>query len=209
RGLTLNLETRDGRAIFRQLAAGADFVLESGRPGEMARLGLGYDDLAALNPRLVMTSITPFGQTGPHAQYAADDLTVWAMGGEMYVTGDPSRAPVAIGWPQAFFHGGAEGAAASLIAHWEREASGQGQYVDVSIQQTVVWTLMDATAHWAVNRTERMREGSRNRSPNFTQRRLWPCKDGIVVFPLAGGNPTRAASWKLLAAWMEREGHGD
>src|SRR5690606_36840184 len=89
RSITLDLASADGRALFEQLAGSAHFVIESGRPGELAALGLGYERLAALNPELIVVSITPFGQTGPYATWLASDLVGMGMGGFMYVTGDP------------------------------------------------------------------------------------------------------------------------
>ena len=91
RSISLNLATADGRALLKRLVPSADFLIESGAPGEMAALGLGYGDLAALNPALIVVSITPFGQDGPYATYQAPDLVGMGLGGFMYVTGDPDR----------------------------------------------------------------------------------------------------------------------
>src|SRR3989442_1407810 len=94
-------------------------------------------DLTALNPALVYVSITPFGQEGPKAHYADSDLIILAAGGPLVLTGDDDRPPVRVSVPQAYLHASAEAAVAALIAHHERQRSGQGQHVDVSAQQAV------------------------------------------------------------------------
>ena len=81
RGITLNIETRDGQDVFKKLAKDADFVIETFKPGYLNKLGLGYKDLSKVNPRVVMTSITPYGQTGPHAQFNSPDLITMSMAG--------------------------------------------------------------------------------------------------------------------------------
>src|ERR687887_154000 len=98
---------------------------------------LGWDTLTAINPALIMASITPFGQAGPHAGYRATDLVGMAMAGFMYVTGDPDRPPVRVGFPHFWLHGAAAGAAGAMIAHAQRVLTGQGQHVDVSCQEAV------------------------------------------------------------------------
>src|SRR2546427_9539362 len=137
RSITLNLTTADGRALLKRLIQAADFLIESGAPGEMAALGLGYGDLAALNPALIVVSITPFGQDGPYATYQAPDLVGMGLGGFMYVTGDPDRPPVRVGFPHFYLHCAAAGAAGGRIAHAQRVLTGQGQQVDVSCQAAV------------------------------------------------------------------------
>ncbi|MCH8195608.1 MAG: CoA transferase [Chloroflexi bacterium] len=140
RGVTLNLETADGRDIFRRLVEGADFVVESFKPGYLDSLGLGFDALRAIKPDLILTSITPFGQTGPYRGYAATDLVLMAMGGFMAENGYPDSPPIRMSVDQAYHHGGFYGAAASLTAHLDRARTGQGQHVDISIQEAL--TLM-------------------------------------------------------------------
>ena len=119
-------------------------LVESFRPGYLDGLGLGYEALSEANPGLVYTSITPYGQTGPYAQYKGADLTASAMGGLSYLCGDQSRPPVRISAPQCEFLAGAQGAAGTMTALWERARSGMGQHVDVSMQVAVAWSLMNA-----------------------------------------------------------------
>ena len=142
--VTLDLASAEGRTQLRTLAAGADILLESFEPGHLAGLGLGYEDLSALNPALVYASITPYGQSGPDAHSPATELTIEAAGGLLSLTGDGDRAPVPVGYPQAGLHGGAQAAADAVVALCERDRSGLGQYLDVSMQACMVWTTMDA-----------------------------------------------------------------
>lgn len=205
RGITLNLATADGRDVFKELVKTADFVLESIPAGHMAEWGLGYDDLAAINPRIIMTSVTPFGQTGPYASYKGSDLIMQAMGGHMYSTGDPDRPPVRISSGIAYQHAGVEAAVASLIAHWHREGTGEGQYVDVAIEPCIVWTLMDASGWWAAEKTNMRRAG-----PNMSRGLiglpvLWECADGYTCTMLMGGGGFDTMT-KGLVDWMKEEG---
>ena len=105
RSITLDPSTNDGRALLLRLVGTADFLVESSLPGYMQSLGLDYDSLQAVNPGLVMVSITPFGQDGPYSQYMASDLTGVALGGLLYITGDHDRPPVQIGYPQFYLLG--------------------------------------------------------------------------------------------------------
>jgi crotonobetainyl-CoA:carnitine CoA-transferase CaiB-like acyl-CoA transferase len=135
RGITLDIETTDGRQILSRLIKKADFIIESFDPGYMDSLGLSWEKIHEINPRIVMTSITPFGQTGPYKDFKGSDLVVMAMSGLMYITGNPDSAPLRISFPQAFLLASAHAAASSMIAHYYRETSGEGQHVDVSAQE--------------------------------------------------------------------------
>jgi len=213
RSVTLNLETEDGRAIFHRLIQTADFLVESFRPGYLADLGLGYSDLQSLNPRLVFVSITPYGQTGPHSQWAAADLNVQGMATHMYLTGDVDRSPVRISVPTAFWHSGAEGAAAAMIAHRYRQRTGRGQHVDVSMQQCILWTLLNTTMTWQLAGRQEMRGGAtrQERGNPFYTRMVWACQDGFLLFiPIGGGGGKgRQKSYLTLVDWMREEGIED
>ena len=206
RGITLNIEKREGRRLLRGLVEKADFLIESFPPGYLDSLDLGYDTLSALNPGLIMVSITPFGQTGPYSDYEASDLVLQAMGGFAYVTGDEDRPPVRIGYPNAYLHAGAEGAAAALIASYHRAVTGEGQHIDVSAQQCVVWTLMDCTATWDLNGVNIRRAGNEYKEPKPLKRRPhhWPCKDGQISYVNYGG-PLFAKTSKNLYRIIEEE----
>jgi len=134
KSVTADIESEEGRARIVDLIRSADFLIESFAPGYLDSLGMGYAALRELNPRLVMVSVTPFGQAGPRANWAASDLTVWASSGTLHLTGDDDRAPVGLVLPQAFLHASAEGAAAALVAHAAAIRDGLGQHVDISAQ---------------------------------------------------------------------------
>ncbi len=151
RGITLNLHTADGRDIFKRLVETADFVIESFAPGHMEKLGLGYQDLNQINSKVIMTSITPFGQNGPYKDYKASDLVVLAMGGYLYLCGDADRPPVRISLDQAYAHAAVEAATGTIIALYYRESSGEGQHVDVSAQECCISMLYNAKPFWFLN----------------------------------------------------------
>lgn len=142
---TVRVDSWDDPRLWSMLA-GADIVLESDAPGIAEARGYGYSEVAKRNPAAVYVAISPFGQDGPRANELATELTVEAAGGLTMLTGDGDRPPLPVGFPQAWLLAGATAAADSLVALLERDRSGLGQFVDVSAQACVVWTLMNATA---------------------------------------------------------------
>jgi crotonobetainyl-CoA:carnitine CoA-transferase CaiB-like acyl-CoA transferase len=209
RSITLNLSSRDGRALLKRLVPSAHFLIESFPPGHMERLGLGYDELAVINPALIVVSVTPFGQDGPYAHYHASDLNGMGMAGFMYVTGDPDRPPARVGVPHFYLHGAAAGATGAMIAHAQRVLTGRGQRVDVSCQEAVARTLASAPQLFAIEKTVIRRQGSYRQTGDTTFMRItWPCKDGFVNFQLSGGAGA-GRSVNNLIQWMEEEGLGD
>jgi crotonobetainyl-CoA:carnitine CoA-transferase CaiB-like acyl-CoA transferase len=213
RGITLNLETAAGRDIFKRLSAGAHVIIESFEPGYMEGIGLGYREMETCNPALVMTSISLFGQKGPHAHYKATDLVGCSMGGMVRIYGEPGKAPVRISLPQFFFLGSAHGAAGTAIALYHSQLTGQGQWVDVSCQEAVVKSLMDVPQHWDVGRTNIKGTGGWIITPraeplgDLRIRRVWECKDGHAVFIFAGGAaPGMTASSRALVKWANEHG---
>ncbi|ODU29778.1 MAG: hypothetical protein ABT15_22800 [Pseudonocardia sp. SCN 73-27] len=212
RSICLPLDRPDGRERLLALVAEADILVETDGLGRMAARGLGHDVLRAANPRLVHTSITPYGSDGPYCDYTAADITLQAMGAHAYVTGDPDRPPLSIAAQVAYAHGGAEGAAASLVAHYESLASGSGQHVDVSIEQCVVWTLLNSTMTWQLAGRDDQRGGAyrKERGLDLVTRFVWECADGYVHFvPVGGGGGhARARSYDAMVRWMV-ESHFD
>lgn len=207
RSITLDLATPEGQELLGRLAATAHFLVESFGPGHMQSLGLGYDSLSQVNRRLIMASISAFGDDGPYRNFLADDIVLQGMGGLMYPTGEPERPPVRVSVPQAFLNAAAEAAVGCLLAHQHRERTGQGQHVDVSAQQAMVWTLMDAQQTWDVNRVVLERTGiDRVRgSTGVRLRNLWRCRDGWVCYALHGGAMGVRSNGGLVA-WMDEEG---
>ena len=151
RSITLDLAQPRGRAVLDRLAAGADLLVHNLPPPTMDAYGLTYEALAAHNPRLVMTSITPFGLNGPRRDWAATDLTLWNAGGIAYLNGSPEAEdlpPLAPFGPQAEYQGALNGAVASLGALFARLRSGRGQHVVVSIQESLAAILELTFEYW-------------------------------------------------------------
>ena len=210
RGITLNLHTADGMGLLKRLVKDAHFLIESFPPGFMDSLGLGYKELAAINPGLVMVSITPFGQDGPYAHYKASDIVGMAMGGFMYLTGDSDRPPLRVSFPQFYLHGAAAGATGAMLAHTHRAVTGEGQHVDVSCQQAVAKTLAHGPQSWDMEGVVLRRMGVYRQTSAETLVRInWRCKDGYVNYMLQGGGGGVAASTRSLLDWMDEEGMGD
>ncbi len=193
RGITLNLETMDGKGLFKRLAKTADFVIESYEPGYMDGLGLGDEELEKIHPAIIMTSITPFGHRGPYADYKVTDLVGVAMGGMVRLFGEIEGPPVRISAPQFYFLGSTHGAMGSMVAHYHREMTGEGQQVDVSCQQAVLLAGRISSETWDL-----LRINSRGAGPNMVVSRppplgplhapfVRPCKDGHVVAFFSGG----------------------
>jgi benzylsuccinate CoA-transferase BbsE subunit len=207
RGITLNIETADGQEIFKRLVKKTDFIIESFPPGYLDNLGLGYSDLEKINPGVIMVSITPFGQTGPYKDWKTSDIVAWAMGGDMAPWGEPDRPPVRISHhSQAYLNAGADGAQGALTALYHRWTTGEGQQVDVSIQEAVVHCLEHITSGWDLRKIIQKRGGGTGVRPHMTQ--LWPCKDGHVSWFYWGGVmavPTNVP----MVKWMESEGMAD
>ena len=204
RSITLDLEQKDGQALLKKMVAEADFLVESFAPGYLDTLGIGYDVLAEINPKLVMVSITPFGQDGPYSNYQATDIVGMALGGFMYLTGDDDRAPIRISFPHFYLHGGAAGATAAMLAHTYRITSGQGQYVDVSCQQAVAKTLAHAPQIWDIEGAILKRMGVYRQTSGENRVRInWPCKDGYVNYMVQGGSV--AYSTRALLEWMKED----
>ena len=210
RSVTLDLEHHDGRERFHRLLESTDFLIESFAPGYLAKLGLSYEQLKERYPRLIFVSITAFGQSGPHSTWAASDLNIQAMGGHMYLTGDSDRPPVRVGVPASYWHGGSEGAAAAMIALHQRNRSGRGQHVDVSMQQCIIWTLLNTTMTWQLVGRQEHRGGAvrKERGNQVFTRNTWPCKDGLVQYvPVGGGGgSSRRGAYARFVAWMQQEG---
>jgi crotonobetainyl-CoA:carnitine CoA-transferase CaiB-like acyl-CoA transferase len=210
RGAALDLETEAERASFLRLVETADFLFESGEPGAMARLGLDFDALRELNPTLVYVSITPFGQDGPYAGFAASDLTVAAMGGPVSLQGATDRPPIRLSVPQVWQHASVEAATAALIAHARMRNSGEAQYVDVSAQASMVWTTLNAMVAAAIQGADFERRGSVAPIGDLSFETVLECADGHVVLVPAGGAAVVVTRWLVEDGivppeWLEKE----
>ena len=203
RGITLGIEKKDGQTIFRRLAAKADFIIESFSPGRMDSLGLGYAALQALNPGIILVSITPFGQTGPYRDYKGPDIVVWSMGGRVYAVGDEDRPPVRMSHhSQAYMQAGVEGAMAAMMALYHRQATGEGEHIDLSIQAAAA---QPSNTAWDIRRVVQPRG---LQSTNINVPRIWQCKDGTVAWYFMPGQTMPGRNQRFIA-WMESEGVND
>ena len=145
RSLTLDLQSERGRELFRRLVTQADVIVESHQVGYMDSLGLGYQALRAINPGIVMASVTPFGQTGPWRDYRSNDLVALAASGFMQITGEPDGPPMRQGNDQSHFPGAQYAAASILGALYHRDfGGGEGQHIDVSLQEALITYYTDA-----------------------------------------------------------------
>ncbi|MBI5617455.1 MAG: CoA transferase [Gammaproteobacteria bacterium] len=197
RSITLNLKDAGDVALLRELAAGSHVLIENNRPGVMERLGVGYADLAALNPRLVYCSISAYGQTGPRAQEGGFDLTVQAMSGIMHVTGEPDRPPVKCGVPIADFSAGLYGAFGIVSALRQAEATGRGTHLDVPMLGATLAIAALQTSEYFGSGRDPQRLGSAH--PRNAPYRVFECKGGY--FAMAAGND---ALWRAVCETVGR-----
>ncbi|MBI3978074.1 MAG: CoA transferase [Chloroflexi bacterium] len=194
RGVTLQLETERGRDILRRLVGKADMLVENFPPGHLDALGVGYETLARLNPKLVMTSITSFGQTGSYRDYEATDLVLYALGGMMYVSGEYDRHPITHAYDQSQRAGGLNAAVASLAALHHQRETGEGQHVDVSIFECVVSEVQLPPGRYAYTGGVETR-GPKQR-PAFVKGFV-KVKNGYVGLNASGRNP-----WEKFAEFL-------
>jgi crotonobetainyl-CoA:carnitine CoA-transferase CaiB-like acyl-CoA transferase len=205
RSLVLDLHQAADVERLRALAQQADVLIESTTPGTLEQLGLGWTALHALNPGLVVCSITPYGQGGPKRALRGSDLTALAASGNLFMTGDADRAPVRCSMPVTHYHGGAEAAAGILFALWQRDRGGAGQHVDVSLQELMIMPNMSHPAQAWVQGYRGQRSGNFNRVGETTQQEIWPCKDGFVSFAMRGGR-ARIPGLIAMAQYMDEHG---
>lgn len=197
--VTLDLETPAGRELFGKLVGSAAIVVESFAPGVLDAKGIGYAALGKANPGVVWVSVTPFGQTGPYAQWKADDLISQAMGGLMALSGVPDREPLRLFGEQSCYIAGLHAASGALIAYWESLTSKLGQHVDVSIQECIAHTLENAIQFYTEEGVVRSRQAGRVEAGVG----VFPCTDGeIFVF---ANVLMISSSWHNLVAWMKAE----
>jgi crotonobetainyl-CoA:carnitine CoA-transferase CaiB-like acyl-CoA transferase len=205
RGITLNIEMPRGREIFKKLVRNAEFVIESFPPGYLDKLGLGYSDLEKINPQVILVSITPFGQTGPYRDWKTSDIVAWAMGGQMAPCGEPDRPPFRVSHhSQSYLNAGVDAAQGALTALFDRWKTGEGQQVDVSIQESVVQATEHITSAW--DRRKMLQK--RGQEGGFRMSQLWKCKDGYVSFAYSGSGGGVTYN-KAFMEWIANEGFAD
>ena len=191
----LDLGKEADREAFRKLVETADVLLESFQPGELDAKGLGYKSLAAINPGIVMASITGFGQTGKKKNLACNDLVALAESGFLYISGDPSLPPCRPPETQAYYFASLFAAAGLLAALYRREHTGQGDHVDSSMQETLA-TQEHIIRLWANEKQISKRAGSQHGS--VAPAKIFPCRDGFVYLYVTRQH------WKLfLTVWKD------
>lgn len=206
RSLTLNLKDPRGKELFLKLAATADVVVENFRPDVKHRLGIDYDSLKAINPRIILASISGFGQDGPYAKRPGFDQIAQGMGGLMSITGDPAGGPMRVGIPIADLTAGLFCALGIQTALIEREKSGEGQWLHTSLLQSMAFMLDFQAARWLMQGEVAPQVGNEHPTSIPTNRYL--TKDGAVNIAVAGNE-----TWKRLCKglgrpdWAEDEGY--
>src|SRR5512145_1548683 len=178
RGITLNLKSPDGVAILKKLAQNADVLVENYRPDVKDRLGIGYQAMAEVNPRLIYASISGYGEDGPYRMRPGFDQIAQGMGGLMSITGLPGQGPVRVGIPIADLCAGLLCAHGILVALLEREASGKGQWVHTSLLQAQIFMLDFQAARWLVEREVPKQAG--NNHPTSIPTGVFATKDGYI-----------------------------
>lgn len=198
RSVTLNLKTAEGMTIFRQLADTADVLVENFRPDVKERLGIDYDTLAATNERLIYASISGFGQSGPYAKRPGFDQVAQGMGGLMSITGVPGDGPMRVGIPIADLCAGHFCAQGILLALYEREHSGKGQWLHTSLLQAMIAMLDFQAARWTVN--EQVPAQAGNNHPTSIPTGVFETKDGHINIAVAG-----EATWERFCKSVSKE----
>ncbi len=212
KGITLDIETAKGKEIFKKLVKTADAVLESFAPGYLDSLGLGYEDLSKINPGIVLTSMTGFGQEGPYRDYKDPDIVVRALGGLIYTAGYEDRPPLTVSYHHTHYLGAMNGAIGTMIALSHRALTGKGQHVEGITQQALdivcsaeiegPYALFGEipTRHGRARAAVTLIDGS-----TFYNPLLWECKDGHIALNLLL-NPTAAKNNLSMMDFIKQDG---
>ncbi|HEY2987899.1 MAG TPA: CoA transferase [Candidatus Binatia bacterium] len=197
RGITLNLDAREGRSIFLQLARSAHVVVETFRPGHMDELGLGYGALSGTNPGLVMASLTPFGQTGPWRDYKATDIAGLALSNLMVMTGEPGEPPLQAPGEVAYGMASTYGAFGVAVALYHRENGGKGQHIDVSMHECGAHIAGYFIPQYGATGAKPSRASRKGEETDLYD--PYPAKNGYVrIFIIP------SEQWRRLVDWMGR-----
>jgi crotonobetainyl-CoA:carnitine CoA-transferase CaiB-like acyl-CoA transferase len=198
RSMTLNLKEPDGLALFKRLVEQADVVVENYRPDVKYRLGVDYESLSRINPRLVYGSISGFGNDGPYRERPGFDQIAQGMGGLMSITGLPGQGPVRVGIPIADLCAGLSCAMGILTALLEREVTGKGQWVQTSLLQAQVFMLDFQAARWLIDHEVAPQAG--NNHPTSIPTGVFQTSDGHINIASAG-----QAIWERFCKAIEAE----
>jgi len=195
-GITLDLENRWGRETLLKLVEKSDVVLETFPPGYLDDRRLGYHHMHRVNPRVILTSVTGFGQHGPRRRFKSCDLVASALGGQMYVCGSPSTPPLKPFGEQPFYTASLFAVVAILLSLRKRSLSGEGEHLDLSVQEGVTATLEHVMIQYVHDHIVPQRQGRLHWRNAFY---IFPCKEGFIHLALF-------QQWDTLVAWMDQEG---
>ena len=198
RSISIDLKSDEGKELFKRLAGEVDVVVENFTPGAMDGLGVGYEVLSEVNPRLIYAAISGYGQTGPMRELPALDVIVQGAGGVMSITGEPDGGPVRPGFSLGDVAAGLYCAIGVLAAVRERDESGRGQMVDISMVDCQIAVLENAYMRYHVTGQTPQRLGTRH--PTAVPFQAFPTADGYLVLALAWGVPNQ---WALLCAELD------
>jgi len=202
RSITLNLKDAEGVAIFHRLAKTVDVVVENYRPDVKHRLGIDYETLKALNPRIILSSISGFGQDGPYRNRPGFDQIAQGMGGLMWITGLPGQGPVRVGIPVADLTAGMYCAIGTMVALLEREVSGEGQWVRSSLLQAQIAMLDFQAARWLIGKEVPPQAG--NDHPTGIPTGVFPTSDGHMNIAASNAHMFRRLCGALGVPEMEK-----
>jgi crotonobetainyl-CoA:carnitine CoA-transferase CaiB-like acyl-CoA transferase len=204
KSVVLDLDSAEGRTTARKLALTADVVIEDNPPGWMAARGLGYEQLRAEKPALVYTSITGFGQDGPHADWAYSDIVGQAVAGIMTLAGEPVDPPNQVYGKQSDISASIQAAQGTLMAVLHADATGQGQHVDVSAQESLSMSQETAMQTWDLQRKNRVRTGEKGSLPLILPGLgVYATRDGYVTLMVLA---PAGADFPDLVSWMREKG---
>ncbi len=194
--ITLDLEQDKGQSIFSKLVADTDVVVHTFALEDQTRLGLDYEALSSFNPKLILASVTGFGQNGPRRDYKTSDLVASAYGGQMYVCGSPSAPPLKSFGDQSYYAASLFAATAILLAVRNRAKTGTGEHLDISLQASVTATLEHVMVRYFTEGIIYRRQESLHWNEGFV---ILPCQDGFI-------HVTLFQKWKTLIEWLATEG---
>ena len=195
-GITLDIEQREGKSFFLRLVKRTDVIVETFSPGYLEQTSLDFKVLTKTNPELILVSVTGFGQNGPRSHYKPCDLVASAYGGQMFVSGSPVRPPLRAFGEQSYFAASLFAATGVLLALRKRAKTGEGEHIDVSLQESVTATLEHVMVRYFSEKIIPRRQGSLHWNDAFV---VLPCKDGFIHL-------TVFQQWETLIEWLDNEG---
>lgn len=195
-GITLDIEQRKGKSLFLRLVKETDIVVETFPPGYLEQIALDFKVLTKTNPKLILVSVTGFGQSGPRRNYKSCDLVTSAYGGQMFVSGSPEGPPLKTFGEQSYVAASLFAATGVLLALRKRAKTGEGKHIDISLQESVTATLEHVMVRYFSEKIIPRRQGSLHWNDAFV---VLPCKDGFIHLTLF-------LQWETLIEWLEKEG---